>query len=94
MQKMLFAIILFFLAGCSTTDVLVDDKGAIITNGRIVRKVGQANCRITLITDQHGIFDTGTLNLDECERYHEGDRVRIKIFRGQPELMYPLERCR
>lgn len=94
MKKILLFATLFLLAGCSTTDVLLEDEGAVLTNGRIVRKVGQLNCRMTVVTDRYGIFETGNLQYEDCARFHEGDRVRIKINQGLLELMYPLDRYR
>lgn len=92
MKRVLLGITLLFLSGCSSTDIIIEEEGAIITDGRIVRKVGQLNCRMTVVTDRYGIFDTGRLSYDECENFFEGSRVRVKIIRGQLELMYTLDR--
>ncbi len=80
MRKLLLFLLTGFCA-CQTLPNRDPDKTYVDT-GTILRKQGYLNCRLVVITDHYGVFNTHPLPNEICDSYHEGDRIRAKIENG------------
>lgn len=89
MKKIAFLAILFSMGlyGCATTDAINEETGTVYTYGAIIRKTGQFNCQISVKTDRYGVYTTGLLLPETCDKYKEKMTVRVEIKNGEMEIL-------
>ncbi len=78
-QTTLLLTFVISLSACKTLPKLDPDK-IYKDTGTVLRRVGDGNCRIEVITDNYGFKNTGTMGRGECMKWSPKQSVVVEIY--------------